>query len=179
LGVRSFDLFDKRNPILSVLSGVLGAGMSSRLFNKLREEMGVAYYVRAYNDVSLDHGSFQISAGVNNARTEEVIQEILKECNRLVKEEVSENELAKVKSYLIGNMKLSLEATDDIASFYGTQEVMRNECKTLDDKIKKIQAVTAKDIKNLSQKIFKTRALNLAIIGPFKEKKYLEKLLKF
>lgn len=179
LGVRSFDLFDKRNPILSVLGGILGAGMSSRLFHKLREEMGVAYYVRAYNDTSLDHGSFQISAGVNNARTEEVIQEILKECNRLSKEEVSASELAKVKSYLIGNMKLSLESTDDIASFHGTQEVLRGESKTLDDKIKKIQTVTAKDIKNLAQKIFKTQALNLAIIGPFKEKKHLEKLLKF
>src|ERR1035437_4807666 len=84
LGVRTFSFFDKRNVILSLLSGVLGAGMSSRLFTKLREEMGVAYYVRAHNDPSLDHGSFQISAGVNNIRTEEVIKEILKECNYLV-----------------------------------------------------------------------------------------------
>ena len=67
LGVRTFDLFDKRNTTLSMLAGVLGAGMSSRLFTKLREEMGVAYYVRAYNQASLDHGAFQISAGVNNA----------------------------------------------------------------------------------------------------------------
>ncbi|MEI6377382.1 MAG: pitrilysin family protein, partial [bacterium] len=122
LGVRTFSIFDKRNSILSVLSGVLGAGMSSRLFEKLREEMGVAYYVRAYNDPSLDHGSFQVSAGVNNTRTEEVIKEILKECTLLTKELVNEKELSKVKSFLIGNTKLSLEATDDIANFYGGQE---------------------------------------------------------
>src|SRR3989338_7469644 len=68
LGVRSHDLFSKYNAVLSVLGGVLGGGMSSRLFVKLREEMGVGYYVRAYNDAYTDHGVFQISAGVDNKR---------------------------------------------------------------------------------------------------------------
>ncbi len=179
LGVRSFSVFDKRNSILSVLSGVLGAGMSSRLFIKLREEMGVAYYVRSFNDPSSDHGSFQISAGVNNSRTVEVLRAILKECLKLTKEEVSEKELSKVKSMLIGNMKLSLEATDDIASFYGSQELIKKELKTLDEKIKAINKVTPKDIKKIAQTIFKTSKLNLAIIGPSKEKAKFSKILKF
>jgi predicted Zn-dependent peptidase len=179
LGVRSFSVFDKRNAALSVLSGVLGAGMSSRLFIKLREEMGVAYYVRSFNDPSLDHGNFQISAGVNNSRTVEVLQAILKECARLTKEEVSERELSKVKSMLIGNMKLSLEATDDIASFYGSQELLKKELKTLDEKIKAINKVTSKDIIKIAQYIFKTSKLNLAIIGPFKDKAQFTKILKF
>ena len=179
LGVRSFDLFDERNPILQVLGGVLGAGMSSRLFNKLREEMGVAYYVRAYNDASLDHGAFQISAGVNNARTHEVITEILKECTKLTKEKVSPQELAKVKSFLIGNSKLSLEATDDIANFYGGQELLRHEIVTLEQKIKKINAVTADDIQKMAKKIFITKHLNLAIIGPYKDSASFQQILKF
>jgi predicted Zn-dependent peptidase len=179
LGVRTFDMFDKRNPTLSVLAGVLGVGMSSRLFNKLREEMGVAYYVRAYNDVGLDAGAFQISAGVNNARTEEVIKAILAECAKLATEPVGAVELAKVKSFLIGNTKLSLEATDDIANFYGGQEVLRGHIETLTEKIKKINAVTASDIQKMAQKIFITKNLNLAIIGPFKDKKPFEKILKF
>ena len=179
LGVRTFPLKDKRNAILSVLGGVLGAGMSSRLFIKLREEMGVAYYVRAFNDASLDHGSFQISAGVNNARTEEVIREILKECKRLTYEKVSDKELAKIKSFLAGNMKLSLEATDDIANFYGTEELMKREMKTLDDKIKNINKVTASDIMNMSKLIFKNSHLNLAVIGPFKDKSKFVKVMKF
>jgi predicted Zn-dependent peptidase len=179
LGVRTFPLKDKRNAILSVLSGVLGAGMSSRLFIKLREEMGVAYYVRAYNDASLDHGSFQISAGVNNARTEEVIKEILKECKRLTLEKVNDKELAKIKSFLAGNMKLSLEATDDIANFYGTSELMKREIKTLDEKIKNINKVTANDIMNISKLIFKNSHLNLAIVGPFKDKAKFVKVMKF
>ncbi len=179
LGVRTFALKDPRNAILSVLSGILGIGMSSRLFIKLREEMGVAYYVRAYNDPSLDHGSFQISAGVNNARTIEVICEILKECTLLIREKVSDKELSKVKSFLVGNMKLSLEATDDIASFYGTQELMRKEIKTLDEKIKNIEKVTTSDILKMARLIFQTKHLNLALVGPFKNKTPFLKYMKF
>ncbi len=179
LGVRTFPLKDKRNPTLSVLSGILGAGMSSRLFIKLREEMGVAYYVRAYNDPSTDHGFFQISAGVNNKRTEEVIKEVLKECSRLTREKVNEKELSKVKSFLVGNMKLSLEATDDIANFYGTQELMKRELKTLDEKIKDISRVSSSDIMKMAKSVFKAKNLNLAIIGPFKDNSKFKKLLKF
>jgi predicted Zn-dependent peptidase len=179
LGVRTFDVFDKRNTILSMLSGVLGAGMSSRLFTKLREEMGVAYYVRAYNQASLDHGFFQISAGVNNTRTEEVIKEIIKECNLLIKEKVSDRELDKVKSLIIGNMKMSLEATDDIANFYGGQELIKKEIKTLEDKIKEIKKVTPEDIQKMARIIFKTKNLNLAMIGPYKDKSKFEKILSF
>ncbi|KKQ13056.1 MAG: Peptidase M16 domain protein, partial [Candidatus Nomurabacteria bacterium GW2011_GWE1_36_71] len=164
---------------LSMLAGVLGAGMSSRLFTKLREEMGVAYYVRAYNQASLDHGAFQISAGVNNTRTEEVIKEIIKECNLLIKEKVTDKELDKVKSLIIGNMKMSLEATDDIANFYGGQELMKGEIKTLEDKIKEIKKVTPEDIQKMAKIIFKTKNLNLAIIGPYKDQSQFEGILKF
>lgn len=179
LGVRTFPINDSRNPVLSVLSAILGAGMSSRLFIKLREELGVAYYVRAYNDPSLDHGSFAISAGVNNTRTKEVIREILKECRKLKEEEVSDRELDKVKSLIIGNMKMSLEATDDIANFYGSQELMKKNIKTLEDKIKDIKKVTKKDIKKMANTIFSDNNLNLAMIGPSKDKSVFLKVLKF
>src|SRR5258708_31471779 len=75
VGVRTYDIFDDNNAALSVLGGNLGGGMSSRLFQKLREEMGVGYYVRAYNDAYTDHGFFQISAGVDNKRIDEVIED--------------------------------------------------------------------------------------------------------
>ncbi len=179
LGVRTFPLMDKRNTVISLLGAVLGAGMSSRLFNKLREEMGVAYYVRAYNDPSLDYGNFQISAGVNNKRTEEVIKEILKECNNLKKEKVEDRELNKVKSFLIGNMKMSLEATDDVANFYGSQELMKNEIKNLEEKIKEINKVTSGDIQKMAKIIFQTKSLNLAMIGPFKNEAEFKKILRF
>jgi len=179
LGVRSFGLFDKRNAILSVLGCALGGGMSSRLFQKLREEMGVGYYVRAYNDVYTDHGFFQISAGVDNKRIEEVIKAVLAECNILKNKLVSEDELNKVKEYLIGNMKLSLESSDDIANFYGGQELLKRELKSAEEKAKEIRKVTAKQIQTLAKQIFKNEKLNLALIGPFKDKEKFLKTLKF
>ena len=179
LGVRSLDLFSKKSAILSVLGGVLGGGMSSRLFQKLREEMGVGYYVRAYNDAYTDHGFFQISAGVDNKRIKEVIKAVLNECNKLKNEKVGEEELNKVKECLIGNMKLSLESSDDIANFHGGQELLKREIKNAEEKAEEVRHVTALQIQNLAKDIFQNNKLNLALIGPFKDKAKFSKILKF
>lgn len=179
LGVRSLNLFDKKNAIISVLGGVLGGGMSSRLFQKLREGMGVGYYVRAYNDAYTDHGFFQISAGVDNKRIEEVIKAVLEECNKLKLELVSKEELEKVKECLIGNMKLSLESSDDIANFYGGQELLKRELKNAEEKAKEIRKVTASQIQDLAKEVFQNKKLNLALIGPFKDKNKFLKILRF
>jgi predicted Zn-dependent peptidase len=157
----------------------LGGGMSSRLFQKLREEMGVGYYVRAYNDSYTDHGFFQISAGVDNKRIDEVIKAVLEECKKLKTEKVSAEELNKVKECLIGNMKLSLESSDDIANFYGGQELLKKELKSAEEQANKIRKVTASQIQNLAKEIFQNKKLNLALIGPFKEKAKFLKILKF
>lgn len=179
LGARTYDLFNKKNPVLSVLGGILGGGMSSRLFVKLREEMGVGYYVRAYNDIYTDHGFFQISAGVDNKRIDEVLKAILEECTKLKDQKVSQEELNKVKECLIGNMKLSLESSDDIANFYGGQELLKREISGVDEKAKEIRAITATQIQNLAKDIFKSANLNLALIGPFKENNKFLEILKF
>jgi predicted Zn-dependent peptidase len=179
LATRTFDLFNKKNSILSVLGGVLGGGMSSRLFQKLREEMGVGYYVRAYNDTFTDHGFFQVSAGVDNKRIYEVIDAVLLECKKLKEDLVDDEELNKVKECLIGNMKLSLESTDDIASFYGGQELLKHELKSAEEKANEIRKVTAKEIQSLAKEIFQDKKLNLALIGPLKDKVKFTKILKF
>lgn len=179
LGVRTCGIFDKKNAALSVLGGILGGGMSSRLFQKLREEMGVGYYVRAYNDAYTDHGFFQISAGVDNKRIEEVILAVLEECKKLKEKLVSKEELNKVKECLIGNMKLSLESSDDIANFYGGQELLKRELKNAEEKAKEIRKVTAEQIKKLARDIFQDKKLNLALIGPFEDKAKFQKILRF
>ncbi|HEY4512952.1 MAG TPA: pitrilysin family protein [Candidatus Paceibacterota bacterium] len=179
LGVRSYDLFSKKSAALTVLGGVLGGGMSSRLFQRLREEMGVGYYVRAYNDVFTDHGFFQISAGVDNKRIEEVLDAVLLECKKLKKYKVEEDELNKVKECLIGNMKLTLESSDDIANFYGGQELLKRDIKGAEEKARDIRRVTATQIQAIAKDIFKNNGLNLALIGPFKDSKKFQKLLKF
>jgi len=169
LAFRALNVFDKKSAIASVMSGVLGTGMSSRLFHKLREEMGVCYYVRANTDPYTDHGVFQISSGVDNKRVKEVISAILVECEKLKNELVPEKELAKVKEMFIAGMKMGLEATDDVANFYGGQEVMVKKIESPEDKAKKIKAVTSKQIQAMAKQIFQNNKLNLALIGPFKE----------
>ena len=88
-------------------------------------------------------------------------------------------ELDKVKALIIGNTKMSLEATDDIANYYGSQELMKKEIKTLEKKIKEIKKVTVLDIQKMAKIIFKTKNLNLAIIGPYKENAQFVDVLKF
>lgn len=179
LATRTYDLFNKKNAVLSVLGGVLGGGMSSRLFQKLREEMGVGYYVRAYNDAYTDHGFLQISAGVDNKRIYEVIEAVLEECRKLKNKKVSLQELNKVKECLIGNMKLSLESSDDIANFYGAQELLKKEMKNSEEKANEIRKVTVGEVQKLAKDIFKNNKLNLALIGPLKNKSKFTKILKF
>lgn len=166
LGVRTFDIFHKANPVLDVLATVLGGGMSSRLFLKLREELGVAYYVKATPAAFTDHGFFEIRAGVSNGRVEEVTKEILAECTKLTTELIGKEELAKAKEYIVGTAKLELESSDAWASYFGGQEVLGRKIETLEDYEKKIRKVTAKDVQKIAKEIFIDKQLNCALIGP-------------
>jgi len=178
LGFRAYDAFDKRTRALSVLSGVLGAGMSSRLFNKLREEMGVCYYVRSSADTYTDHGFFSISTGVDNKRIVEVVKVLLEECQKLTVELVSDAELKKTKDFMTGHLYLGLETSDSLAEFNGIQEIIKRKIKTPDEIKKEIEGVTAKDIQKVARDIFKNEGLNLAVIGNIKDQKELVDTLK-
>ncbi|HAT68733.1 MAG: hypothetical protein A2481_01085 [Candidatus Yonathbacteria bacterium RIFOXYC2_FULL_47_9] len=178
LGVRTFPIYDERNPVLSVLGAVLGSGMSSRLFRKLRDEMGVGYYVSARNTAFTDHGHFSVSAGVANARMEEVLRAVLAEFELLKSDLVSDEELTKVKEHLVGMMYLGLESSDDLAEYYGMQEILRRDIRTPKEKERLIRAVTAEDIRTMARKIFVEKNLNLALIGPAKNGEEFKKVLK-
>jgi predicted Zn-dependent peptidase len=179
LGVRTFCTYDKRDKIMNILVGVLNAGMSSRLFKKLRDEMGVCYYVSASQDALTDHGLFTVSAGVDNKRVKEVITVILGELNKLKTELVTETELQKVKQNLVGTMYLGLESSDSLAKFYGGQEIMNEKIKTPEEIKVEIEAVTAEEVRSLAQEIFVDKGLNLAIVGRFEDKAEFVDILKF
>lgn len=179
LGVRAFDLHDERRYAIEVLTDILGGGMSSRLFQLLREQLGAAYYVRATSDLYTDHGYFAANAGLELSKAQIVIKEILKEFNRLKKELVSEEELARAKSHLIGNLLLGLETSDALAVFYGTQEILRREITTTDELIKEVNAVKADQIQELAQEFFVNEKLNLAVIGPYDKPDEFSKILSF
>lgn len=178
IGFRSFNIKDKRSATMSVMGGILGGGMSSRLFSKMRDELGICYYVNAMQDAYTDHGVFAISAGVDNTRVDVGIKEILAECKKMCSELVSEAEMKKVKDYIAGRTLLGLETSDARAEYCGSEEVMKKEVENPDDYVKKIQKVTAKDVQKLAKEIFVNKGLNMAIIGKFKDEKRFAELLK-
>ena len=164
---------------MRVLATMLSGGMSSRLFQRLRDEMGICYYVRAENDTYTDHGVLQVSAGLDNKRVADGIVAIMEEFKRLKNENISENELNKVKQQLQGNLYLGLETSDSFAEYSGYQEVLNKPIKTPEQIIAEIQAVTPMDVKKIANKIFQDKNLNLATIGRFKDKDEFLPILKF
>jgi predicted Zn-dependent peptidase len=167
LGVRSVPVGDERRYALLVLGTLLGGGFSSRLFVKLREQMGVCYYIYAENSFFIDHGLFTVSAGVDNKRVEEVLEAIMAELRLLRENKPSEAELTKVKNYWSGKFALSLETSDALASYAGSDELFERRIEDPADAIAKIQAVTAEEVMSVAQDIFIEKNLNLALIGPY------------
>lgn len=177
IGVRSFNVYSKKNTALKLLATVLGGGMSSRLFQKMREELGICYYVRTGNDTFTDHGSLCVSAGVDSTRVEEGIVAILGELKKIRDEKIPENELRKAKDYLIGNLYLGLESSDSLADFYGFQEILREEIKSPKEMEKEIEKVTAQEIQKVAKEIIQNKKLNLAIVGKYKDEERFRKIL--
>ena len=178
IGFRTMPIDNIYSATLSVISGILGVGMSSRFFIKLREELGVAYYVYTTNEYNTDRGFFAIACGVANDRTKEVVVEILKEIKKISTDLVDEKELQKVKQYLIGSLKLSLESSDSLASYYGPQEVLKGGWKTPEDRAKAINKVTAKDIQKIAQKFFTKDNITVAMVGGEEYTKNMTSILK-
>jgi predicted Zn-dependent peptidase len=177
LGFRAFNTFDPRRYTLRVLADILGGGMSSRLFMTIREKLGAAYYIGAGTDLSLDHGTLSISAGVDHAKIEVVVEAILNECRLLRDVEVSEKELQKTKDHMTGGMILGLETSDELASFYGSQELINGSILSPSVLTDRIRKVTARDIRAVAKTIFSDKRLNLAIVGPYKNQAVFKKIL--
>ncbi|OGZ68564.1 MAG: hypothetical protein A3D44_01280 [Candidatus Staskawiczbacteria bacterium RIFCSPHIGHO2_02_FULL_42_22] len=180
LGVRAFNMFDKRKYALSLLSIILGGNMSSRLFISVRERNSLAYYIHTSVDTTTDTGYLVTQAGIKNECLHKAVELILKEYRDLKHVIITPRELKKAKDYVRGSMSLSLDATDAQASFYASQEVMEGNMISPEEKLKMIDRVTVKDIKKLAEEIFQSEKLNLAVIGPIEEseKAGLEALLK-
>jgi len=178
LGVRAYNIFHSQKYALMLLATILGGNMSSRLFISVRERRGLAYYIRTIPESNLDTGCLVTSAGVDHKNVEEVIKLILKEYQSFKDKTITEKELQRAKDYYRGTMNLSLESSDSQASFYTSQELFKKEILSPEEIFKKIDRVTINDIKKVAVDIFQPDKLNLALIGPFKEKERFNKLLK-
>jgi predicted Zn-dependent peptidase len=179
LGTRGYNLFRPEKYTQKLLAVILGGMMSSRLFIKIREKMGAAYYISTESFSDPDSGYLAARAGVDNKKVGKVISAILGEYKKISRERVPAKELKKAKDYIKGKMALLLEPSDVKTSFYATQELLEKKILTQKDIFAKIDKVTTEDILKVAKGIFKSEKLNLALIGPFKDKAKFQRLLKF
>ncbi|TSC57104.1 MAG: Uncharacterized protein Greene041679_440, partial [Parcubacteria group bacterium Greene0416_79] len=176
-GIRTFDLFHADLPAMRVATALLGGGMSSRLFQKMRDELGICYYVGASHESFTDHGFLEITAGVPARRLKEAVAAMLHEVRRLKTEKITAAELTRVKEHLVGALYLGLETSDAVADFYGFQEIMRKPLLRPDETAAKIRAVGIGEIARVSLSHFSDSRLNLALIGPVKKQEPIADLL--
>ena len=155
----------------AVLATILGKGMSSRLFLKVREDLGAAYYIGAGLSTFSNRSHLAIRAGLSKKKFDLVLSEITKEASALKNELVLSEELDKAKEYIIGKMFLSLETADSISDFYAEQEVLKLKIKSPQEEADSIRRVTAQDIRRIARKIFNKNNVNLAIVGDVKVSK--------
>ena len=163
---------------LNILSAMLGGYMSSRLVQEIREKRGLAYYVGSVASFTTDPGFIAARAGVPNNKAKEAVNLILKEFKKIKEGKFSAKEINMAKNNLIGQLSLNLESSDAIAGFLGEQELLQNKILTPEQIFGKIKAIEETELKQTAKKIFASQKLNLALIGPFKEKEEFKKLLK-
>lgn len=180
LGFKSLNLFDnkKDKASLGVLNTILGRSMSSRLFVRIREELGLGYYIYSNINLLTDYGHLQIAGGVDNKRSVEALGAILQEVNKLKKEIVSKEELESAKRYFLGIFPMTLEQSDNVATYYGNSETLDKDPVNPEDVYKEIKKVTAKDVQRIAKKIFRNNKMSLAIVGPHKDNKKFSKIFK-
>jgi predicted Zn-dependent peptidase len=166
----SFAALPRSDPdrfVLRLLNVLLGEGMSSRLFQKVREELGLAYNVESFVSSLQDTGAIGVYAGVATDQVEESIRAIVGQLDRLRQELVSQDELGKAREFMKGRLALSLEDSFTMAAWYTRQILLGPEVLHPDEVLARFDAVQAADIQRLAQSLFTEESLNLAVVGPF------------
>ncbi|MFH0830766.1 MAG: pitrilysin family protein [Parcubacteria group bacterium] len=178
IGFPGFAYTHPRLTHLNLLHGVLGSGMSSRLFEIIREQMGLAYNVRTGITNFEDFGAFFARAGTDPQKTLHALEHILKEFSRVKRTLVTTEELKRAKLYLAGQLALELEETDNYAAWIAQQALFMPKIESLKQAQDKIWAVKREQVRDAAREIMDPRKLTLAVIGPFKDKKPFERLLR-
>ena len=165
IGFPAFDYNDANQPSMTVLNAVLGGSMSSRLFIKIRERLGLAYMIRSGAVSFRDTGYFQIRAGLDAKNINKVLAIVKDEANKIVEKGVTARELRDAKTHLRGGLALSLEDSSVQASWYVKEAFFRNKIKTPEDRLAEIDAVSNSDIKKTAKKLFDFNQMRVAVIG--------------
>ena len=154
--------------VLAIINTIFGGGMSSRLFQKIREEHGLSYSLYSYNSSYTDSGLFTIYAGLNPSQTDQVIKLILQEIRALSKNKISDDLLWKTKEQLKSNYLLSLENSSSRMSSNGKSLLMLDQTLSEEQIIEKIDSVTLEKIDMLIEDVFKFENMGISAVGNVK-----------
>jgi predicted Zn-dependent peptidase len=165
VGVPSYPITHERRHSSYILNTLLGGGMSSRLFQNIRERQGLAYAI--YSDLNpyRDTGCLSVYAGTSKASATKVVESIVSEFRKLKTEIVSPEELRRAKDQLKGSLMLSLESSTARMSNLARQEMYFDHFYGLDELIAKIEAVTAEELQELANTFFQTDSVAVTILG--------------
>jgi predicted Zn-dependent peptidase len=165
VGVPSYPITHERRHTSYILNTLLGGGMSSRLFQNIRERQGLAYAI--YSDLNpyRDTGCMSIYAGTSRASAGKVVESIVSEFRKLKTEMVSADELRRSKDQLKGSLMLSLESSNARMSNLARQEMYFDHFYGLDELIAKIEAVTAEELQELANQFFETDNIAVTVLG--------------
>jgi predicted Zn-dependent peptidase len=160
---------------LSVLNTGLGGGMSSRLFQEIREKRGLVYSVYSYASAHADAGAFGVYAGCAPSRVEEVLRIARAELAMAAEKGLTDEEVSRAKGAMRGSLVLGLEDTGAQMSRIGKAALVHGEVLTLDQLVAKIDAVTPDDVRSAADLVL-NQPLSLGIIGPFPDRDFAEVL---
>lgn len=166
LGGPAVGRHDDRRFALGVLNNVFGGGMSSRLFQEIREQRGLAYSVYSYVTHFAEVGSFGVYAGCGPSRTEEVLELVRSSLQRVVQHGITDDELRRGKGMLKGALVLGLEDTGSRMSRLGKGELLHGELLTVDELLQRVEDVTLEQVREIAEEVF-TAPMPLAVVGPF------------
>ena len=163
----------------TLLGVVLGGGMSSRLFNEVREKRGLCYYIHADTDFYHDTGVFGASAGVDPTRVDEAVKVTMDEFQAVVegRKPITEAELQKAKDFVSGKFVLDLEDSESVAQYFGMKQLLLGKIETPAELLAKFTAVTMDQVREVAQRIIRPAETRFAIIGPFEQPDRFQKLL--
>ena len=167
LGFPSFSYDNSKNPALAILNVVLGGTMSSRLFVEVREKRGLAYMINSGLNRYYETGNLVVRAGLDKNRVAEAAEIILNEFEKIKEKGVTKEELSMAKENLAGRMVLALEDSSAQAEWYGKQALLMKKIRTPLEEIKRLRAVTLKEVQAVAKEVFQNKFLRVAAIGPY------------
>jgi predicted Zn-dependent peptidase len=165
VGVPAHPIAHEQRYAMSILNNILGGGMSSRLFQNIRERQGLAYAVFSELSPYRDAGMLTVYAGTARENAERVVRLVMDEFCRLKKEPVSEEELRRAKDHLKGSLLLSLESSSARMSNLARQEIYFRRFYTPDQVIAAIERVTREEVQHLAQQFFRPEQIGVTVLG--------------